>query len=282
MLVMNTVNQKYIAFSRTVLSNGDGNDNDYCLEGIFSSILSKDLYYTRHMNISEEQLKTVDRDMYDIFKYQEVEVNLYSYPVQQAVKEAVDKDHNYYSSVLIESMNKYLKRNDYPEIIEMHHCKRIGLNATQVLREIGKSRKFKIFAILKDSLQYIPTDEHPEPALKKAGVLKIFNTMYAPSLEKGLASMGLLKYDYSDFAELQQGGDIINISVMAEDKFCEELFKTLQSLKPEILNKMFDGKLKKLLEANRMSVDDVFNALINRLDASFGQIDLKVNTKDIL
>lgn len=280
MLVMNTVNQKYIAFLRTVLSNDEG--DDYTLEGIFSSILSKDLSYTRHRNISEEELKTIDRDMYDIFKYQEVEVNLYSYPVQQAVKEAYADSHNYYSSVLIESMNKYLKRNDYPEIIEMHHCKRVSLNATQVLREIEKSKKFKIFAILKDSLQYIPTDKHPEPALKRAGVLKIFNMMYAPSLEKGLASMGLLKYDYCDFAELQQGGDVINISVSVEDKFRKELFKTLQSLKPEILNKMFDGKLKKLLEANKMSVDDTFNALVDRLADSFGQLDLKINAKDIL
>ena len=280
MLVMNTVNQKYIAFLRTVLSNDEG--DDYTLEGIFSSILSKDLSYTRHRNISEEELKTIDRDMYDIFKYQEVEVNLCSYPVQQAVKEACADSHNYYSSVLIESMNKYLKRNDYPEIIEMHHCKRVGLNATQVLREIEKSKKFKIFAILKDSLQYIPTDKHPEPALKRAGVLKIFNMMYAPSLEKGLASMGLLKYDYCDFAELRQGGDVINISVSVEDKFRKELFKTLQSLKPEILNKMFDGKLKKLLEANKMSVDDTFNALVDRLADSFGQLDLKINAKDIL
>ena len=106
--------------------------------------------------------------------------------------------------------------------------------------------------------------------------------MYAPSLEKGLASMGLPKYDYSDFAELQQGGDIINITVRVEETFSKELFKTLQSLKPEILNKMFDGKLKKLLEANKMSVDDVFNALVDRLNDSFGQLDLKINTKDIL
>lgn len=280
MLVMNTVNQKYIAFSRTVLSNDEG--DDYTLEGIFSSILSKDLSYIQHRNISEEELKTIDRDMYDIFKYQEVEVNLCSYPVQQAVKEAYADSHNYYSSILIESMNKYLKRNDYPEIIEMHHCKRVGLNATQVLREIEKSKKFKIFAILKDSLQYIPTDKHPEPALKRAGVLKIFNMMYAPSLEKGLASMGLLKYAYDDFAELRQGGDIINISLSVENKFRKELFKTLQSLKPEILNKMFDGKLKKLLEANKMSIDDAFNALIDRLDDSFGQLDLKINAKNIL
>lgn len=280
MLVMNTVNQKYIAFSRTVLSNDEG--DDYTLEGIFSSILGKDLSYIQHRNISEEELKTIDRDMYDIFKYQEVEVNLCSYPVQQAVKEAYADSHNYYSSILIESMNKYLKRNDYPEIIEMHHCKRVGLNATQVLREIEKSKKFKIFAILKDSLQYIPTDKHPEPALKRAGVLKIFNMMYAPSLEKGLASMGLLKYAYDDFAELRQGGDIINISLSVEDKFRKELFKTLQSLKPEILNKMFDGKLKKLLEANKMSIDDAFNALIDRLDDSFGQLDLKINAKNIL
>ena len=280
MLVMNTVNQKYIAFSRTRLSNNEG--SDYSLDGIFSSIISKDLSYISHMNISEEQLKTVNRDIYDVFKYQEVEVNLYSYPVQQAAKEASTDSHNYYSSVLIEHMNKYLKRNNYPEIIEMHHCKRVGLTATHVLREIQKSKKFKIFAILKDSLQYIPTDKHPEPALKRVGALKIFNMMYAPSLEKGLASMGLPKYDYSDFAELQQGGDIINLTVRVEETFSKELFKTLQSLKPEILNKMFDGKLKKLLEANKMSVDDVFNALVDRLNDSFGQLDLKINTKDIL
>ena len=45
---------------------------------------------------------------------------------------------------------------------------------------------------------------------------------------------------------------------------------------------MFDGELKKLLEANKMSVDDVFNALVDRLNDSFGQLDLKINTKDIL
>ena len=280
MLIMDTVNQKYIAFSRTRLSNSEG--SDYSLDGIFSSVISKDLSYISHMNISEEQLETVNRDVYDVFKYQEVEVNLCAYPVQQAAKEASADGHNYYSSVLIEHMNKYLKRNNYPEIIEMHHCKRVGLNATHILREIQKSKKFKIFAILKDSLQYIPTDKHHEPALKRDGALKIFNMMYAPSLEKGLASMGLLKYDYSDFAELQQGGDIINLTVRVEETFSKELFKTLQSLKPEILNKMFDGKLKKLLEANKMSVDDVFNALVDRLNDSFGQLDLKINTKDIL
>lgn len=280
MLIMDTTNQKYIAFSRTKLSNGEG--GDYSLEGIFSSVVSKDLSYISHMNISEEQLETIDRDVYDVFKYQEVEVNLYAYPVQQAAKEAGADSHNYYSSILIEHMNKYLKRNNYPEIIEMHHCKRVGLNATHILREIGKSKKFKIFAILKDSFQYIPADKHPEPALKRVGALKIFNMMYAPSLEKGLASMGLLKYDYSDFAELRQGGDIINLTVRVEKKFSKELFKTLQSLKPEILNKMFDGKLKRLLEANKMSVDDVFNALVDRLDDSFGQLDLKINTEDIL
>ena len=280
MLMMDTVNQKYIAFSRIKLSNNEG--SDYSLDGIFSSVISKDLSYISHMNISEEQLEAVDRDVYDVFKYQEVEVNLYAYPVEQAAREAGADSHNYHASVLIEHMNKYLKRNDYPEIIEMHHCKRVGLNATHILREIQKSKKFKIFAILKDSLQYIPTDKHPEPALKRVSALKIFNMMYAPSLEKGLASMGLLKYDYSDFAELQQGGDIINLTVRVEKTFSKELFKTLQSLKPEILNKMFNGKLKRLLEANKMSVDDVFNALVDRLDDSFGQLDLKINTKDIL
>ena len=280
MLIMDTVNQKYIAFSRTRLSNDEG--GDYCLEGIFSSVLSKDLSYRSHIDISKEELETIDRDKYDVFKYQEVEVNLYSYPVQQAASEANADGHNYSSSVLVEHMNKYLKRNNYPEIIEMHHCKHVGLNARHVLREIEKSKKFKIFAILKDSLQYIPTDKHPEPALKKAGALKIFNMMYAPSLESGFASMGLLKYNYSDFAELQQGGDIINLTVRVEKKFSKELFETLKSLKAEILNKMFDGQLKRLLEANKMSVGDVFDELVNKLDESFGQLDLKINTKDIL
>lgn len=280
MLIMDTVNQKYIAFSRTILSNREG--DDYSLEGIFSSVLSKDLSYRSHIDISKEELETIDRDKYDVFKYQEVEVNLYSYPVQQAASEANADNHKYYSSVLIEHMNKYLKRNNYPEIIEMHHCKRIGLKAPHILHEIEKSKRFKIFAILKDSLQYIPTDKHPEPALKKAGALKIFNMMYAQSLESRLASMGLLKYNYSDFAELHQGGDIINLSMRVEKKFSKELFETLKSLKAEILNRMFDGKLKKLLEENKMSVDDVFDALVDRLDESFGYLNLKINVKDIL
>ena len=61
MLIMDTVNQKYIAFSRTRLSNNEG--SDYSLDGIFSSVISKDLSYISHMNISEEQLKTVNRDI---------------------------------------------------------------------------------------------------------------------------------------------------------------------------------------------------------------------------
>lgn len=280
MLMMNTVNQKYIAFLKTSLSNDEG--SDYSLEGIFSSVLSKDLSYKSHIDTSEEQLMTINRDKYDVFKYQEVEVNLCSYAVQQAVKEANVSGHNYYSSILIESMNKYLKRNNYPEIITMHHCKRVGLNAAHMLREMEKCKKFKIFAILKDSLQYIPTDKYPEPALKRANVLKIFNMMYAPSLEKGLASMGLSKFDYIDFAELQQGGDVINLVIKVEKKFSKELCETLRSLRTEILNKMFDGKLKKLLEANKMSVDDIFNELIYSIDDCFGRLDLKINAKDIL
>ena len=280
MLIMDTVNQKYIAFSKTRLSNGEG--GDYSLEGIFSSVLSKDLSYRSCMNVNEEQLEIINRDEFDVFKYQEVEVNLHAYPVQQAAQEASASGHNYSSNILINNMNKYLKRNNYPEIIELHHCKRVGLTPVHILREIEKSKRFKVFAILKDSFQYIPTDKYPEHALKKAGALKVFNMIYAPSLESGLNSMGLVKYDYIDFAELQQGGDIINLTMRVEKKFSRELFETLRSLKAEILNKMFDGKLKRLLDANKMSVDDVFDALVNRLDDSFGQLDLKINTKDIL
>lgn len=60
MLIMDTVNQKYIAFSRTILSNREG--DDYSLEGIFSSVLSKDLSYRSHIDISKEKLETIDRD----------------------------------------------------------------------------------------------------------------------------------------------------------------------------------------------------------------------------
>lgn len=281
MLNMDTRVKHYVKLVRTTLSNDAG--SDYTLEGIISKALSNDISYSKKaIVINEEDIKTVDRDIYDIFEYETVEVNFNSYCWTGAIKEC-QKNSDGYTSDFTRYTNIYLTRNYYPEILTIYNTKRFGFTAYNFDYERSKSKKFKTFVILKDSLRYIPTDKYPECVLKNDYKLRMFNTMYAASLESDLKSIGLNKYSYSDLAELSDGGNAIKLSLKVEDLFRAELQKTLNNLKEEILKDMFNGKLKTVLNANKLSIDNVFNTIVSKLtEDCCGSLEFEIPTADIL
>lgn len=281
MLNMNTRVKHYVKLVRTTLSNDVG--SDYTLEGIISKALSNEISYSkRAIIINEEDIETVDRDIYDVFEYETVEVNFYSYYWTGAIEEC-RKNSDGYTSDFTRYTNIYLTRNDYPEILTMYNTKRFSFTAYNFDYERSKSKKFKTFVILKDSLKYVPTEKYSECALKNDYKLKIFNTMYAESLENDLKFVGLNKYAFADLATLSDGGNAITLSLKVEEKFRSELLRTLTKLKEEILDEMFDGKFREILNANRLSADTIFETITRKFNEDCcGSFEFEIPTKDIL
>lgn len=284
MLKMNTRKKHYFAFSRKKVNNGT---YDHTLAGLLSKLFSQDIHYGSERNVDEEQLKFINRNEEDVFEYETVEVDLYKglygNPWSNVIyNQRIDSNNRWSTEVFYSVCNDVLTKHDYPEILMMYNTKGIISSTGMLSREVDKKRKFITYVILKDSVKYVPCEEHPECALKEGYKLRMFNKMYAPSIEAGLDSVGLKKYDYSDLAELVDGGNNIKLSLRVEEKFRNELFNTLVELEDEILDKMFGGKFRQILEANRMNVDVAFKDIVERLKAECGQLSLNIPTEDIL
>jgi len=281
MLDMNTRKKYYVNIRKDALCNDIG--SLYTLEGTVSQVFSNDISYSkRAFVIDKEDIEKVNRDECDVFEYEVVEVNLFSY-CWEAVTNACYQNNTGTIDSFVKYANIYLARNDYPEVLNFYNTKRFGLGTSSFNNERNKRKHFKTFAILKDSVKYIPTEKYPEPALRNDYKLKVFNTMYAASLENDLKFVGLNKYSFSDLATLSDGGNTIALTLKAEDKFRSELLKTLVKFKEEIFNEMFDGKFREILNANRLSIDTVFDAITNKLNENCcNPLEFKIQTKDIL
>lgn len=281
MLNMDTKAKHYVKLVRKTLSNDIG--SLYTLEGTVSQAFSNNISYSkRAFVINEEDIKTVDRDIYDIFEYETVEVNLLSY-CWEAVVNACYQNRAGAIDDFVKCANIYLARNNYPEVLNFYNTKRFGLSTSSFSNERNKRKHFKTFAILKDSLKYVPTEKYSECALKNDYKLKIFNTMYAESLENDLKFVGLNKYAFADLATLSDGGNAITLSLKVEEKFRSELLRTLTKLKEEILDEMFDGKFREILNANRLSADTIFETITRKFNEDCcGSFEFEIPTKDIL
>lgn len=286
MLKMNTIQTLYAACDRNKVENTKGWDTSHYFQNILSRVFSDEIKYNGYLGVDKEKISTIDRNEQDLFEYQVVEVNLDAYcwsgPVKEGYELSNQKQYGAWDEEFTDLANKYLKRNNYPEILAFYNTKSFGFSHNSFDYERKKKRKFIMYAILKDSIKFIPCKEHQEPILKEGYKLKMFNNMYAESVKTSLNSIGLKPSEYSDFAELKNAGNDININIETTDKFKDELIKQLMAVKELIINNMFDGQLKPVLDNNRITNDNFMNILVDCIKDNMRHIDIHIPTKDIL
>lgn len=286
MLKMNTVRTLYTACDRSKIENIKDWDTLHYLQNVLSKVFSNDIKYNTCRSVEPEEISDIDRNIYDLFEYKVVEVDLFSYcwsgPIKECNELAKQKQYGAWEEDFARLSNKYLKRNNEPEIVTFYNTKTFGFSHNNFAYEMNKKRKFIMYAILKDSIKFIPCEEHREPALKEGYKLKMFNNMYADSVKASLNIIGLLPSEYSDFAELKNAGNDINLNIETTNKFTNELIKQLLAVKELIISNMFDGQLKVILDANKISDDNFMDILTNCVKENMRHIDIHIPTKDIL
>lgn len=286
MLKMNTIQKLYAICDRTKTENAKDWDRSHYFQNILSKVFSDEIKYNGYRSVKPEEIDTINRDEQDLFEYQVVEVNLNSYYWTGAVKEGYEfsnqKQYGAWDEDFTDIVNKYLVRNNYPEILAFYNTKTFGFSHNSFDYERKKKKKFIMYAILKDTIKFIPCEKHQEPILKEGYKLKMFNNMYADSVKTSLETVGLKPAEYEDFAELKNAGNDINLNIETTDKFKNELIKQLMAVKELIINNMFEGQLKPILSNNRISEDNFMDILKTCIDQNMRHIDIHIPTKDIL
>lgn len=286
MLKMNTIQKLYAICDRTKIVNAKDWETSHYFQNVLSKVFSDEIKYNGYRGVKLEEIDTIDRNEQDLFEYQVVEVNLDSYcwsgPVNEGCELASQKQYGAFAEDFTDIVNKYLVRNHYPEILAFYNTKTFGFSYNSFNYERQKKKKFIMYAILKDSIKFIPCEKHQEPILKEGYKLKMFNNMYADSVKASLETVGLKPAEYTDFAELKNAGNDINLNIETTDKFKNELIKQLMAVKELIIGNMFEGQLKPILSNNRITDDNFMNILVDCIDQNMRHIDIHIPTKDIL
>lgn len=286
MLKMNTIQKLYAICDRTKTENAKDWETSHYFQNVLSKVFSDEIKYNGYRGVKPEEIDTIDRDEQDLFEYQVVEVNLNSYCWSGAINEGYElsnqKQYGAWDEDFIDIANKYLVRNHYPEILAFYNTKTFGFSHNSFDYERKKKKKFIMYAILKDTIKFIPCEKHQEPILKEGYKLKMFNNMYADSVKASLETVGLKPAEYTDFAELKNAGNDINLNIETTDKFKNELIKQLMAVKELIISNMFEGQLKPILSNNRISEDNFMDILKTCIDQNMRHVDIHIPTKDIL
>ena len=144
----------------------------------------------------------------------------------------------------------------------MANTKRDIASAWSLDWERGKRRKFITHAVLKDSVKYIPCEDHIEPVLKEGGKVKLFNMFYKDSIMSILESFGIKQGYTKEYIELINNGDTFELSLELNSYFADEFVRVTTELLPDIFKRMFKGNFKTMLEAYHINVDEIIKGII--------------------